>query len=287
MALCILDDYSRLCCHIQWYLNETADCLIHGLTQAFFKRGLPRSLMTDNGSCMIAQETENGLLRLGVVHDTTLPYSPYQNGKQETFWDQLEGRLMAMLRHVDPLSLEFLNLSSQAWVEQEYNRAYHEEIKTFPLDRLLKGHVVSRPCPEAEKVRFAFTVEEKRSQRRSDGTVPISGVRFEVPSRFRHLDRLCVRYQSWDLSVVYLVDPRTGSLLARITPQDKEKNASGVRRTLQATLPEQSIPAQQGPSDPIPPLLRKLLAEYAATGLPPAYIPKENNEIASRETDDA
>ena len=69
-ALCVLDDCSRLCCHIQWYLNETAEALYHGLVQAFHKRGLPRSLMTDNGSAMIAHETQNGLLRLGITHDT-------------------------------------------------------------------------------------------------------------------------------------------------------------------------------------------------------------------------
>lgn len=76
-ALCVIDDCSRLCCHIQWYLDETAESLIHGLTQAFHKRGLPRSLMTDNGSAMIAGETKNGLLQLGIEHETTLPYSPY------------------------------------------------------------------------------------------------------------------------------------------------------------------------------------------------------------------
>ena len=106
--LCVLDDCSRLCCHIQWYLDETAESLIHGLTQAFHKRGLPRSLMTDNGSAMIAGETKNGLLQLGIEHETTLPYSPYQNGKQESFWGQLEGRLIAMLSGTS-LSLEFLN----------------------------------------------------------------------------------------------------------------------------------------------------------------------------------
>lgn len=76
-VLAILDDRSRLCNHIQWYLSETADSLCHGLMQAFHKRGLPRAILTDNGSAMIAHETENGLLRLGIVHDTTLPYSPY------------------------------------------------------------------------------------------------------------------------------------------------------------------------------------------------------------------
>ena len=48
IALAILDDISRLCCHLQFYLAETAECLIHCLTQAIMKRGLPRALMTDN-----------------------------------------------------------------------------------------------------------------------------------------------------------------------------------------------------------------------------------------------
>ena len=48
--------------------------------------------MSDNGSAMLAEETTEGLARLGVSHETTLPYSPYQNGKQECFWAQVEGR---------------------------------------------------------------------------------------------------------------------------------------------------------------------------------------------------
>lgn len=97
LLLGILDDHSRLVCHAQWYWSETAQDLVHGLSQAFLKRGVPRSLLTDNGSAMIAAETTQGLQRLGIVHDTTLPYSPYQNGKQESFWGQVEGRLLAML----------------------------------------------------------------------------------------------------------------------------------------------------------------------------------------------
>jgi len=271
-ALAIMDDRSRLCCHLQWYLSETAEVLFHGLTQAFHKRGLCRALMSDNGAAMTAHETENGLLRLGIVHEKTLAYSPYQNGKQEAFWGQVEGRLMAMLSRVEPLTLSFLNRVSQAWVEQEYNRSYHEEIGTSPLDRLLSGPDVSRPSPDSESLRFAFTIQERRTQRKSDGTLQAEGIRFEVPSRFRHFQHLHVRYQSWDLSCVYLTDPRTGDLLARIYPQDKAKNASGYRRSLKPQV-EPSVP----PADlePIPPLLRKLISDYAATGLPPAYIPKD------------
>ena len=274
-ALAVLDDRSRVCNHIQWYLNETADSLFHGLMQAFHKRGLPRALMSDNGSAMIAHETQNGLLRLGIVHEKTLPYSPYQNGKQEAFWGQVEGRLMAMLSRVEPLRLDFLNRVTQAWVEMEYNRCVHEEIDSSPLERLLEGPDVSRPSPDSEALRFAFTIQERRTQRKSDGTLQVKGVRFEVPSRFRHFQHLYVRYQSWDLSTAYLADQRTGDLLARIYPQDKTKNAHGYRRTLQSP-DEPAAPATD--SDPIPPLLRKLITDYAATGLPPAYVPKDEME---------
>jgi putative transposase len=34
--------------------------------------------MSDNGAAMTATEITEGLARLGVLHKTTLPYSPYQ-----------------------------------------------------------------------------------------------------------------------------------------------------------------------------------------------------------------
>ncbi len=115
LLLGILDDHSRLCCHAQWYLHEDTEALVHGLSQAIQKRGLPRALMTDNGSAMIAAETEQGLERLGIVHTLTLPATPEQNGKQENFWGRIEGRLLAMLEGVPELGLELLNTATQAW----------------------------------------------------------------------------------------------------------------------------------------------------------------------------
>ena len=73
-----LDDHSRLGCHLQWYLEETAEVFVHGLCQAAMKRGLPRSLLTDNGKPMTAGEVEEGLHRLGILGSTTLAYSPHQ-----------------------------------------------------------------------------------------------------------------------------------------------------------------------------------------------------------------
>jgi transposase InsO family protein len=273
LLLGVLDDRSRLACHVQWYLGEeTAEHLVHGLSQAFQKRGLPRALMTDNGAAMIAAEVTQGLTRLGIVHHTTLPHSPYQNAKQEVFWAQVEGRLVAMLEGVADLTLAVLNDATQAWVELEYQRAVHSETRSSPLERCAQGPDVGRPCPDSNALRLAFTTEERRTQRRSDGTVTIAGQRFEIPARYRLLSRVAVRYASWDLTHVHLVDERTGTVLARLYPLDKAKNADGRRRTLEPGLLDGATPPPSPPG--IAPLLRQLMTDYAATGLPPAYLPQ-------------
>jgi len=269
----VLDDCSRLACHVQWYLAETAETLVHGLAQAIQKRQLPRALLTDNGSAMVAAETEQGLHDLGIVHETTLPYSPYQNAKQEVFWAQVEGRLVAMLEGCAELTVELLNEATQAWVEGEYHQKPHAELGTSPLQRYLAGPEVGRASPSSEALRRAFRAQVPRHQRRSDGTLSLEGRRFELPARYRHLDRVWVRYARWDLSAVDLVDPHTGAILAALYPLDKHRNADGQRRRLDAEPPAGvAAAAAATPSPGIAPLLRQLMADYAATGLPPAYL---------------
>jgi putative transposase len=274
LLLGILDDRSRLVCHVQWYLGETAEDLVHGLCQAFLKRGLPRSLLTDNGAAMMAAETRQGLQRLGIVHETTLPYSPYQNGKQESFWGQVEGRLLAMLENYRDLTLALLNQATQAWVEMEYQRKLHSETGQTPLVRFLESPDVGRPSPSADELRLAFCQEISRSQRRTDSTISIKGTRFELPSRFRHFRRVTVRYASWDLGYVHLTDPRAGTVLARLYPLDRARNADGLRRSLENIDDNHEIEVVTDTREEVAPLLRKLLEDYAATGLPPAYLPK-------------
>lgn len=275
MALAVLDDRSRLACHVQWYLDETTESLVHGFSQALQRRGLPRALMTDNGAAMMAEEFAAGLHELGIIHQTTLPYSPYQNAKQESFWGRLEGRLIAMLEAVEELSLELLNTATCAWVEQEYQRSRHSEIGGPPLARYLAGPDVGRACPGSDALRAAFRRELTRVQRRSDGTVSLEGQRFEIPSRYRHLQRLHLRYARWDLRRVDLVDARRGTVLCAIYPLDKSANAEGARRALPALDTAAAAPATTPKSTAMAPLLRQLMAEYAATGLPPAYLPTE------------
>jgi len=136
LLLGVIDDRSRLACHLQWYLGaECTQNLVHTVSQAFMRRGLCRSAMSDNGPAMTAKEVTEGLARLGVLQETTLPYMPAQNGKVECLWAQVEGRLMAMLEDVPDLTLSVLNEATQAWAEGEYNRKIHSETGQTPLAR--------------------------------------------------------------------------------------------------------------------------------------------------------
>ena len=285
IALGILDDHARLGCHLQWYLSETTEDLVHGFSQAIQKYGLPRALMTDNGAAMVSEEFTEGLLSLGIVHEKTLPYSPHQNGKQERLWATMEGRLMEMLEGVE-LTLDFLNEATQAWMEIEYNRAVHRELSMSPVERFRKAPDVLRPSPSSQAIREAFRLQTTRVQRQSDGTISLEGVRFEIPARFRHFRKVVVRYARWDLGRVDLVDPHSGTILAPLYPLDRTANADGRRGIVEPDRgpdddePDDgaladSTPDDGGPDKPLPPLLKRILDEYSASGTPPAYLPKK------------
>ena len=187
---------------------------------------------------------------------------------------------MPMLEGEPVLTLELLNRATQAWVEQEYHRTVHGELGKTPLQRYLEGPDVGRDSPSSEALRRAFRMEVSRQQRKSDGTVTVEGVRFEVPSAYRTLARVRLRVARWDLSSVDLVDPRMGTHLATLLPLDKLKNADRARRVL-ADVATPPSPSKKPPG--IAPLMRQLMAEYAATGLPPAYLPKSKSATSDDE----
>jgi putative transposase len=159
-------------------------------------------------------------------------------------------------------------------MEVDYNRAVHREIGGSPVERFANAPDVLRTSPSSESLRDAFRLDTRRIQRQSDGTISLEGVRFEVPARYRHVRELTVRYARWNLGRVDLVDRRSGIVLAPLYPLDKTANADGRRAVIAAEgsgVP--SEPRQRGAGE-LPPLLRSILQEYSATGLPPAYLPK-------------
>jgi putative transposase len=99
-------------------------------------------------------------------------------------------------------------------------------------------------------------------------------VRFEIPARYRHFHEVTVRYARWDLGRVDLVDDRSGVILAPIYPLDKSANADGHRARIEPDGVDAPVVDGQRKDGELPPLLKRILQEYSATGMPPAYLPK-------------
>jgi putative transposase len=174
------------------------------------------------------------------------------------------------------LTLGLLNEATQAWVEMEYNRAVHRETSCSPVERFAQAPDVLRLSPSSESLRDAFRLETKRSQRQSDGTISLEGVRFEIPARYRHFREVSVRYARWDLGRVDLVDEHSGTILAPIYPLDRSANADGRRGLVEPDGMDTPAADSRHKDGQLPPLLSSILQEYSATGMPPAYLPKRS-----------
>ena len=274
VAVAIMDDHSRLGCHVQWYLDENTKNLSHAFSQALQKRGLPRGLLTDNGAPMTSAEFTQGLSRLSIFHNTTLPFSPWQNGKQERFFGQLERRLMDMLENKKELSLKELNDFTIVWLEMEYNSSKHEEIAETPIERFSRDKYVGRISPGQGELKLFFCREEGRTQRKNDGTISVDSKRFEIPDRYRHIRRVWIRFAGWDLSSIHLVDKKRGQILCSIFPTDKYRNAEQGRKPRN---PETKHAIIETPRDEVAPLLGKYMQEFKEKGLPFPYLTQDEN----------
>lgn len=289
ICMAIIDDKSRLVCHAQWFLNETTEVLVHGLTQAILKRGLPRTFYSDNGSAMKAEEFKAGLSALDIKQEHTLPYAAYQNGKQEAFWQPLEGRLMKMLPKQKRLTLDVLNRVTQAWVEEDYQVKVHSETNQTPFDRFFNSVHVLRPAPEYTDLKCRFRMQTTRTVRSTDATITLDGVRFQLPQCYAHMKTLLLRYARWDLGEAEILCPDTHKSLCTIHPLNKLTNSLGARQEIDTLLKIDEVDPSSDEeyldlsTDHLPPLLAHCLKKHAEQYPLGGYIPIQNKKVEINE----
>ena len=173
--------------------------------------------MTDNGAAMQAEEFRAGLHALGILHETTLPYSPIKTPSRRPSgppWKAVSG----VLENVADLTLDRLNEITQVWVEQSLSsdprRDRHATAAT-----LSQAADVGRACPDSANSTTRLRCTVTRRQRRSDGTLSLAGKRFELPSRYRHLERPAITGMPAGISARSdLIDPHTQAVLCSLLP---------------------------------------------------------------------
>lgn len=284
-CIAFIDDRSRYVIHCQWVFTESAEELIHTFKQAVLKGGLPEKVMSDNGSGMVSGEFTTGLQNLGIKQIFTKKRSPYQNGKIETFWRPLESRLMQMLSREKVLTLESLNQYTQAWVNQEYNKKVHEETRKVPEDFYFEcEETLARKSPDYNTLTRKLRQQITRKVHQGHGTISVDGVRYQVPTAFRHLQTLRIATARFERRMVTLIDSETGKEICDLFPQDKERNFELKSVDFNKELKKESSVAElcQDDIDPaLPPLLQHLLKQERLGSISSGYIPftrkKEEN----------
>lgn len=197
----ILDDYSRLITHAQFYWDEKLPRMEDSLKKAILKHGIPEQFYCDNGAAFSSQHLVRICGKLGIRLTHSRPYRPMGRGKIERFfhfvdtsfkpeaYQQIEQGRMA--------TLEELNRGLAAWIEGYYHIREHGSTKQPPKVRAESSSRKPRRATLAELTEI-FLWEETRKVDKT-GCVSLDGNTYEVDLDLCG-ERTQLRYDPFDLS---------------------------------------------------------------------------------------
>jgi putative transposase len=177
ILFCFLDDHSRLLVGYRWASREDVLNASRALRAGIASRGLPKAVYVDNGSPFVSGQLLRACAVLGIRLIHSRPGRPEGRGKIERAFRTVRDQLLVELEDRPPSSLEELNGTFQAWVEQVYHRRVHSETGQAPLERFLAAGAPA--LPSERSLRAAFRWSERRTVSRT-GMVEMHGNSYEV-----------------------------------------------------------------------------------------------------------
>lgn len=173
--IAFLDDHSRLILYAGFYLSENLDSFMDGFEKAIVKRGLPRKLYVDNGAAYRSHKLEFTCASLAISLIHARPYKPQGKGKIERFFRTVRSEF---LPNENATSLNLLNQSLTAWLEDEYHQRQHSATGMTPFDRFTRNLECIRKPPQNLKSYFRKAVYRIVAR---DRTITLDGNLFEAP----------------------------------------------------------------------------------------------------------
>jgi len=198
----ILDDFSRLIPHAEFYWHERLPHLENTLHKALLKRGIPEVLYVDNGQVYSAHQINAICAELGIRKITCQPYSPQGKGKIERFFRTVREGFLTELEHEKVEQLHQLNSKFWAWLEQEYHLNIHSSTNAEPLNRWRDTVAPFLKKIDENQLPKIFLWRENRNVNKL-GLVSVQGIEFEVSSLLVG-KTVQVRYNHFDLSQVFI-----------------------------------------------------------------------------------
>ncbi len=134
-----LDDYSRYCCHSEWFGAEDLFALEIAFQKALLRRGKPHRVYVDLALIYQSPVFIRACAKLGIRHIPGTASHPQGRGKLERFHKTLEDEFLLELSREPVTSLQALNERYWAWLEEVYHMRVHSQTKQSPLARWLAG----------------------------------------------------------------------------------------------------------------------------------------------------
>lgn len=121
--IAFIDDASRLITGAEFFYTETTAHIKSVLRQAVMTYGVPTKLYVDNGLPYRSTDISIACASMNTALIHTTPYYPQAKGKIERFFRTVRSRFITGIKSVH--SLHELNLTFDAWVQDQYNRHEH------------------------------------------------------------------------------------------------------------------------------------------------------------------
>lgn len=233
--IAIIDDYSRLIVHAQFYWYERLPNLENTLHKAILKRGIPEVFYVDNGQVYSAHQINAICAELGIRKISCKPYSPEGKGKIERFFGTVRADFLTELTHEKVRHLQQLNNKFWAWTEQEYHQKIHSATNETPNIRWRQTVTSFMKKIDEKQLQSIFLWREKRKVSKL-GLVSLCGLQFEVSSILVGKS-VEVKYNHFDLSEVFIY------LDGRFIQKAKQTKISRWNTAKKQTLPQPAQPA--------------------------------------------
>lgn len=201
----IIDDYSRLIVHAQFYWDEKLPRLEDTLKKAILRHGIPDQFYCDNGAVFSSKHLARICGKLGIQLSHSRPYRPAGRGKIERFFrfidTSFKPEAYQAIQTGKIQSMEQLNRALHFWIEGYYHLRKHGSTGQTPKERAeqIKKEIRRKSILELNEI---FLWEEQRKVDKT-GCIFLQGNTYEVEIELAQ-KTILLRYDPMDLKEIHV-----------------------------------------------------------------------------------
>lgn len=223
----ILDDYSRLIVHGQFYWDEKLPRMEDSLKKAILRYGVPEQFYVDNGAVFSSAHLKRICGKLGIHLSHSRPYRPSGRGKIERFFRFLDTSFVPEAYEAIESgyieTLEDLNMAFQTWLEGYYHVRKHGSTGIAPKMRAIQTARIAKRVSEEQLNEIFYWQEERKADKTA--CVSLQGNVFQVDDELAG-SKVQLRYDPFDLTAIQVwqgekryADARPVELKRRFDPR--------------------------------------------------------------------